>query len=366
MTLLSEPPYSHGAAPPSPEIGVLLCNLGTPDEPTAPALRRYLGEFLSDPRVVEIPRLPWWLILHGIILRVRPKKSAAKYASIWTADGSPLKVWSEKQAKLLAGYLGQRGHRVAVHCAMRYGQPSVPAVLSEMKAAGVTRILVLPLYPQYSGPTTASVVDAVSSWAERTRALPELRFVNRYHDNAGYIAALAKRVTDHWMVHGRGDRLVMSFHGLPQRTLQLGDPYHCECQKTARLLAERLQLRPGQWSLTFQSRFGKAKWLQPYTEPTLRALAAQGVKRVDLICPGFVADCLETLEEIAIEGRDAFLAAGGAEFNYIACLNDQHEWIAALTDIALQHLQGWDTRSPNDAPALKAQRDRALALGAPD
>jgi ferrochelatase len=366
MTLLPEPPHSHGATPSSPDTAVLLCNLGTPDAPTAPALRRYLAEFLSDPRVVEIPRLIWWLILHGIILRVRPKKSAAKYARIWTADGSPLKVWSVKQALLLAGYLGQRGHRVAVHCAMRYGKPSVASVLGEMKAAGVTRVLVLPLYPQYSGPTTASVVDAVASWAQRTRALPELRFVNHYHDDPGYIGALAKRVSGHWMVHGRADRLVMSFHGVPQRTLQLGDPYHCECLKTARLLAERLQLKPEQWTLSFQSRFGKAKWLQPYTEPTLRALAAQGVRRVDLICPGFVADCLETLEEIGIEARDAFLAAGGHEFHYIACLNDQHEWIAALSAIALQHLQGWNTRTAPDAPALKVQRERALALGASD
>jgi protoporphyrin/coproporphyrin ferrochelatase len=208
------------------------------------------------------------------------------------------------------------------------------------------------------------VVDAVASWAQRTRALPELRFVNHYHDDPGYIGALAKRVADHWMVNGRADRLVMSFHGVPQRTLQLGDPYHCECLKTARLLAEQLQLKPGEWTLSFQSRFGKAKWLQPYTEPTLRALAAQGVRRVDLICPGFVADCLETLEEIGIEARDAFLAAGGEEFHYIPCLNDQHEWIAALSAIALRHLQGWDTTSAADTSALRAQRERALALGA--
>jgi len=366
MTFLPEPPHVHGAAPSSPTTAVLLCNLGTPDEPTAPALRRYLAEFLSDPRVVEIPRLLWWLILHGIILRVRPKKSAAKYASIWLPEGSPLKAWTVKQGRLLAGYLGQRGHRVAVDCAMRYGNPSVASVLDAMKAAGVTRVLVLPLYPQYSGPTTASVVDAVAAWAQRTRALPELRFVNRYHDDPGYIGALAHSVLDHWRTHGRPDRMVLSFHGVPQRTLQLGDPYHCECLKTARLLAEKLQLETGQWTVTFQSRFGKAQWLQPYTEPTLRALAAQGVRRVDLICPGFAADCLETLEEIGIEARDAFLEAGGKEFNYIACLNGRHEWIVALTDIALRHLQGWDTRSAVDAAALQAQRERALVLGASD
>ncbi len=364
MTFLPEPPHAHGATPSSPATAVLLCNLGTPEAPTAPALRRYLAEFLGDPRVVEIPRLLWWLILHGVILRVRPKKSAVKYAGIWMPEGSPLKVWTERQARLLAGYLGQREHKVTVHFAMRYGNPSLASVLDRMKTSGVKRVLVLPLYPQYSGPTTASVVDAVAAWARRTRALPELRFVNHYHDDPGYIGALAQRVSDHWLAHGRPDKLVMSFHGVPQRTLQLGDPYHCECLKTARLLAERLQLKPEQWTVTFQSRFGKAKWLQPYTEPTLRGLAAQGVRRVDLICPGFACDCLETLEEIAIEGRDAFLAAGGKEFNYIPCLNDQHEWIAALTAIALQHLQGWDTRSAADETALQAQRVRALARGA--
>ncbi len=364
MSRLPEPAHRHGGPSAGPETAVLLCNLGTPDAPTAPAMRRYLSEFLSDPRVVEIPRVLWWLILHGVILRVRPAKSAAKYASIWMPEGSPLRVWTEKQAALLAGYLGQRGHRVGVHFAMRYGNPSVASVLTQMKAHGVNRVLVLPLYPQYSGPTTASVVDAVGDWARRTRNLPELRFVKHYHDDSGYIGALARRVLDHWMAHGRPDKLVMSFHGVPQRTLELGDPYHCECLKTARLLAERLRLEPEQWTVTFQSRFGKAKWLQPYTEPTLREMAAQGVKRVDLICPGFVGDCLETLEEIAMEARDAFLAAGGKAFNYIPCLNDQHEWIAALTGIALQHLQGWDTQSAPDAPALQAQRDRALALGA--
>ena len=365
--LLPEPPHRHGVPPAGPQTAVLLCNLGTPDEPTAPGMRRYLAEFLSDPRVVEIPRLAWWLILHGIILRVRPAKSAAKYARIWTPEGSPLRVWTHKQALLLAGYLGERGSSVSVRYAMRYGNPSVASVLTQLKAEGAQRILVLPLYPQYSGPTTASVVDAVGDWARRTRALPELRFVNHYHDDAGYIDALAATITGHWMKHGRGDRLVMSFHGVPRRTLDLGDPYHCECQKTARLLAERLQLKPDQWMVTFQSRFGKARWLEPYTEPTLRALAAQCVSRVDLVCPGFAADCLETLEEIAIEAREAFLGAGGKEFHYIACVNDDPAWIRALTDIAERHLQGWDTRRADRAveeAATNAQRQRARALGA--
>lgn len=342
MRFLPEPSRTDGTPPRLPGCAVLLCNLGTPDAADAPALRRYLAEFLADPRVVEIPRWLWWPILHGVVLRTRPAKSAAKYARIWTSDGSPLAVWTGKQARLLEGYLGQRGHRVAVRPAMRYGEPSIATVLSELKAGGASRILVLPLYPQYCAATTASVVDAVAAWSQRTRRLPELRFVNGYHDDAGYIDALARRVSDHWMKHGRGERLVMSFHGMPARTRELGDPYHDACHATARLLAERLSLTPGRWSVAFQSRFGRAKWLEPATEPTLRALAADGVGRVDVICPGFAADCLETLEEIALEGRAAFLAAGGKEFHYIDCLNDRHEWLAALASIALRHMQGWN------------------------
>lgn len=343
MQFLPEPRRTGGAARTLPDCAVLLCNLGTPDAADAPALRRYLAEFLSDPRVVEIPRVLWWPILHGVVLRTRPAKSAAKYARVWTPEGSPLAVWTERQARLLEGYLGQRGHRVAVRPAMRYGKPSIANVLSDLKTGGVRRIVVLPLYPQYCAATTASVADAVAAWMQRTRSLPELRFVNDYHADAGYIDALAASVSDHWMKHGRAGHLVMSFHGMPARTRELGDPYHDACHATARLLAERLTLKPGQWSVAFQSRFGKAKWLEPATEPTLRALAAEGVARVDVICPGFAADCLETLEEIALEGRAAFLAAGGKEFHYIECLNDRHEWLAALASIALRHLQGWDT-----------------------
>ena len=361
MSFSPEPSHVHGNAH---STAVLLCNLGTPDAPTAPALRRYLAQFLSDRRVVEIPRALWWLILHGVILRVRPAKSAAKYASIWMPEGSPLKVWTEKQALMLGGYLGERGHRVKVRYAMRYGNPAIASVLDQLKAEGVTRVLVLPAYPQYSGPTTASVGDAVLAWAQGVRNVPELRFVNRYHDDPGYIAALAKRVTDHWMTHGRPEKLVMTFHGVPKRTLMLGDPYHCECLKTARLLRERLGLPADQVVVTFQSRFGKAEWLQPYTEPTLIALAQQGVKRVDVMCPGFTSDCLETLEEINLEARDAFLRAGGTDFNYIDCLNDQHEWIAALAGIAIQHMGGWPTQSLPDEASLAASRQRALAMGA--
>jgi len=361
MPFSKEPPYTHGQAP---RTAILLCNLGTPDAPTPTAVRRYLAEFLSDRRVVEIPRLLWLLILHGIILRVRPAKSAAKYASIWTPEGSPLKVWTEKQAKLLQGWLGQRNHRVLVRWAMRYGSTSIASQLDALKAEGVTRVLVVPAYPQYSATTTASVFDAVYGWAQRTRALPELRFVNHYHDDAGYIAALAASIQRHWKTQGRPDQLVMSFHGVPERTLQLGDPYHCECFKTARLLAEHLGLGKEQFKVTFQSRLGRAKWLQPYTEPTLIAMAKAGVQRVDVVCPGFTSDCLETLEEIAMEGRAAFLQAGGKEFGYIPCLNDDPEWITALCNLAQQHLAGWPTLAAPDTPALAASRAAALALGA--
>jgi len=360
MAFQQEPSYTHGQAP---RTAILLCNLGTPDAPTAPALRRYLAEFLGDHRVVEIPKPIWWLILHGIILRVRPAKSAAKYASIWTQDGSPLKVWTDKQAQGLQDWLTRQGHHVTVRYAMRYGNPSIASQLDALKAEGATRVLVLPAYPQYSGTTTASVFDAVYHWAGKVRNLPELRFVNRYHDDAGYIAALARRIRAYWQAHGQPDKLVMSFHGVPERTLHLGDPYHCECHKTARLLAEQLGLRRDQYQLTFQSRFGKAKWLEPYTEPTLIALAQAGVKRVDVVCPGFTSDCLETLEEIAQEAREAFLHAGGQDFHYIPCLNDSPEWIAALGALAQQHLAGWPTQQVPDAAALAASRAAALALG---
>ncbi|WP_342128387.1 ferrochelatase [Hydrogenophaga sp. OTU3427] len=361
MPFRPEPEHTHGQPA---TTAVLLCNLGTPDEATAPAVRRYLAEFLGDGRVVEIPKPLWWLILHGIILRVRPAKSAAKYASIWTPEGSPLKVWTEKQATLLRGFLGERGHQVLVRHAMRYGSPSIAAQLDALKAEGATRILILPLYPQYSGTTTASVMDAVYDWGRKVRHLPELRFVNRYHDDAGYIAALAASVRQHWMAHGQPDKLVMSFHGVPERTLHLGDPYHCECLKTGRLLAEALGLAKDRYVVTFQSRFGKAKWLQPYTEPTLVALAQSGVKRVDVMCPGFTSDCLETLEEINMEARAAFLHAGGESFHYLPCLNDRNEWLRALADLSERHLGGWPTQAKADDAATRDTRARAMALGA--
>ena len=356
----AEPPFKHGQAA---KTAIVYCNLDTPDAPTAAALRRYLAEFLSDARVVEIPRLLWLAILHGIILRVRPAKSAHKYASIWTSEGSPLKVWTQRQAQALQAKFDAA--QVQVRFAMRYGSDAIPDVLNELKSQGVTRVLVLPAYPQYSATTTASVFDAVYTWGLRTRQLPELRFVNHYHDHPGYIQALAAKIQAHWAEHGRAEQLVMSFHGVPARTLQLGDPYHCECHKTARLLAEALQLPKEAYKVCFQSRFGKAKWLEPYTEPTVRQLAKDGTKSVDIVCPGFVGDCLETLEEIAMEVKAAFLEDGGSQFHYIECLNDSPAWIEGLHAVALQHMGGWNLAG---APTAERERSRsaALAMGAID
>ncbi len=361
---LSEPAFRHGTAGKS---AVVLINLGTPEEPTAPAVRRYLKEFLSDPRVVEIPRAIWWLILNGIILNVRPKKSAEKYAAIWTPDGSPLKVHTEKQTKLLRGFLGQAGHQVMVDYAMRYGQPSIPATLSRLKAEGCTRILLLPLYPQYSSSATATALDAAYCWAQSIRNQPEIRTIRSFADHPGYIEALAASVREHWRTNGRPSlsyRLIMSFHGVPRYTLDKGDPYHCECHKTGRLLAEALNLGADEYQICFQSRFGRAEWLKPYTAPTLKTLGKQGVQRVDVVCPGFPADCLETLEEIAMEGKAEFLQAGGREYRYIPCLNERDDWIHALADLADTHLQGWPTRHTPDPAALETSALRARALGA--
>jgi len=349
-------PSRYRAEPQAPKsqaatTGVLLCNLGTPDEPTPAAVRRYLRQFLSDPRVVEIPRAVWLPILYGLILPLRSSKSAAKYATIWTPEGSPLKLWTQRQATLLRGRLGEDGHRVQVRYAMRYGNPSIASQLDALKAEGATRILVVTAYPQYSGTTTASVIDDVTDWARGARNVPELRFVNRYHDDPGYIEALARRIGGSWRENGPPDHFVMSFHGVPERTMKLGDPYSSECLTTARLLAGRLGLAEGDYTVAYQSRFGRAKWLEPYTEPTLRALAKKGVERVDVACPGFTSDCLETLEEIAQEGRDAFLESGGKDFRYIPCLNAEPAWIRALGDITARNLGGWPTQVAKTAAA---------------
>lgn len=367
MAFTPETRFAHDRAP---KVGVLLVNLGTPEAPTAAAVRRYLAEFLSDPRVVEIPPLLWKLILHGIILRVRPAKSAAKYAKIWTQEGSPLAVHSARQRSLLLGALGQRLKKAGlpedlcpVEVGMRYGSPSIASAIDRLRAADCERLLVLPLYPQYAGSTTATALDAVARHLGTLRRVPGLRFVDTFHDDPGYVRAVARSIHDDWMRHGRPDKLVFSFHGVPRRTLDLGDPYHCLCHKTARLVADELGLDRKQWTIAFQSRFGKAEWLQPYTAEVLAALGREGVGRVDVACPGFVADCLETLEEIGLEGRDTFLAAGGKAYRAIPCLNDHPAWIAALTDIAWRQLQGWLVQPP-DAAAREQTLLRAKGLGA--
>ncbi len=361
MAYRTEPAYEHGTPA---RTGVLLINLGSPQAPTASATRRYLAQFLSDPRVVEIPRWAWWPILHGIILRIRPSKSAAKYATIWTEDGSPLVSLTQRLMQRVAAALDSTPSPVVVDFGMRYGAPSIGSALDRLRQAGVQRLLVLPLYPQYAAATTASAWDAVAQWVAQARFVPEMRFVNHYHDHPAYIHALAESVRQYWRTHGQAELLVMTFHGLPQRSLMLGDPYHCECYKTARLLAQALQLPPTAYRVTFQSRFGRAQWLRPYTEPTLRELAAQGLRRVDVVCPGFSVDCLETLEEIAQEAREAFIEAGGQDFHYISCLNDS----PAAADLVLQliqdHTRGWPPGIPMTAQDLAQQRQQAMAMGA--
>ena len=362
MHFLDEPDFVHGTPA---RTAILLVNLGTPEAPTRAAVRRYLKEFLSDPRVVEIPRLPWWLILNGIILNLRPAKSAAKYAQIWGTDGSPLRMHTERQTKLLRGYLDTQGHAaLVVDFAMRYGHPSIDSVLARLKQQRCERILLLPLYPQYAASTTATAFDAVCASLRRTRNIPELRLLKHFHDHPAYIEALAEGVRRNWAQNGRPDKLLMSFHGLPRYTLERGDPYHCECHKTANLLAEALALTPEQYQISFQSRFGRAQWLQPYTSATLQDWGRQGLRRVDVICPGFVADCLETLEEIGIEGKAEFVKAGGKAFHLIDCLNESDAWIRALAQIALEQVQGWGEPAP-DAAELERSRARAKSLGAP-
>jgi ferrochelatase len=338
--------------PETTATGVLLVNLGTPDAPTPAAVRRYLREFLSDPRVVQIPRPIWWVILNLFVLTTRPAKSARKYAAIWRPDGSPLRVYTERQAQLLRGYLGERMKApIPVAAAMRYGKPTIAAGLAELQARGCTRVLVLPMYPQYAASTTASVEDALARALRRATPAPATRVVQDFHDHRAYVKAIARSVNDYWMKHGRPDRLVMSFHGLPKAVVAAGDPYEKQCLETGRLVAEELGWNDARMLITFQSRFGAQEWLQPYTDATLAALGREGRGRVDVICPGFTADCLETLEEIAMEGRQAFLGAGGKEFHYIPTTNDLPPWMTALSIIAMENLQRWAEDAPRRTPA---------------
>lgn len=331
------------ADPTSPPFGVILVNLGTPDEPSTRSVRRYLAQFLSDPRVIHKPRLLWWCVLHGIILRIRPGKVAKLYQSIWTDSGSPLLAISQKQQAALQKELTSRClTRIPVTLAMTYGKPALSRALEELNQQGISRILVLPMYPQYSGTTTAAVFDALASAVARNPNLPELIFIRNYWQREDYLDALSNSVTDYWDQHGRPDKLLMSFHGIPQSYEQKGDPYATESRETAKALANRLKLEPTQWSESFQSRFGPEQWLQPYTDKLLEKWGKDPqIQRVDVVCPAFSADCLETLEEISEQNRDLFLEAGGKSFHYIPCLNDREDHISMLANLILDYGQAW-------------------------
>jgi len=326
--------------------GVLLVNLGTPDAPTPSAVRRYLREFLSDPRVVELPRWLWLPILYLLVLPFRPAKTARKYATIWKPDGSPLRIYHERQAQLLRGYLGERLKApVPAFAAMRYGKPTIAEGLKELVARGCDLVLVMPMYPQYASSATGSVEDALAKALGRMRPAPEIRIVRDFHAHRAYAKAIAKNVNDYWFKHGRPDRLVLSFHGVPKASIDAGDPYQAQCLESGRLVAAELGWMDKRTVVTFQSRFCKAEWIRPYTADTLRALGSEGVKRVDVACPGFAADCLETLEEIALEGKAAFVEAGGKDFHYIPTTNDTPPWMTAISIIVMENLEGWTPKT---------------------
>lgn len=338
-------------------IGILVTNLGTPAAPTKQALRPYLKQFLSDPRVVEIPRLIWWFILNGVILNIRPSRSAKSYATVWTDEGSPLMTHTKHQGEAIREQFSG-DDKVVVEYAMRYGDPSIAAAIESFTRQGVRKLLVLPLYPQYSASTTASTFDAIAEDFTQRRWLPDLRFVSHYHDRPAYIDAVAAKIEQHWQVHERAQLLMFSFHGVPQSYLDKGDPYHCECHKSARLIAERLGLGIDEYKVVFQSRFGREEWLRPYCDETLKALPGEGVKSVQMVCPGFSSDCLETIEEIGVENRDYFLNAGGERYEYIPALNDDAEHITMLTDLIRENLQGWQVQADPE------RHQRAKLIGA--
>jgi ferrochelatase len=317
--------------PTTSRVGVLLVNLGSPAAPTPGAVRRFLAEMLSDPRLIELPRALWLPILHGVILRVRPRRSARLYRKIWMPEGSPLIVYARRLAQALQPALAnQVDGGVLIEVGMCYGDPAIAAALRSLQARGVQRIIVLPLYPQYAGVTTGSVFDHVAAELGRWRIVPELRFINDYHDAPDYIAALKASVLEHWQAHGRSQQLLMSFHSMPKRLFESGDPYYLRCQRTARLLAAALELKEQEWSLSFQSRFGFEEWLQPYTADVLRQRARDDVRKLTVICPGFALDCLESLEEIAITARESFLENGGELLDYIPALNARADHVNLL------------------------------------
>lgn len=335
-------PEHHPRQDYSEKIGVLLVNSGTPDSPSTRDVRRFLGNLLGDPRVVELPRLLWLPILHGIILRTRPFRSARKYRKIWTERGSPLLAHSEDLKVMVQKHLGKRVIApIVVEIGMLYASPSVETALKKLHDAGARRLLVVPMFPQYSGVTTGAVFDQVTATLRRWRWIPEVRFVNEYHDHPGYIDAIARSVEEHWARNGKPQHILFSFHGIPEKYFAKGDPYYCKCHKTARLVAEELGLDASSWTLTFQSRYGPGKWLKPYTDDTLKALPARGIREVAVVSPGFAVDCLETLEEIAMEGREDFLDAGGNRFDYIPALNAHPSHGELLADLVTIHVTGW-------------------------
>ncbi len=364
---LGEPGFEHGEIP---ALGLLLANLGTPEAPTARALRPYLREFLSDPRVIEIPKLKWWPILNLFVLTTRPKASAKLYQKVWTDEGSPLLAIVERQARSLEKSLrGRIGNPFHVAIGMRYGRPAIRDALRQLKEKGCRRLLFLPLYPQYSATTTASTFDALAAELTRWRWVPELRTIHAYHDRPGYVRALAASIREVWREGGEPGKLLFSFHGIPERYFLAGDPYHCHCHKTARLVAEELGIGPDRYGVAFQSLFGKEEWLKPYTDRTVGALARSGVESLDVICPGFSADCLETLEEIDGLNREIFEHHGGRRFRYIPALNDRPDHVAFLADLVLENLQGWVVPPGEwDGAAARADaeasRERAAALEA--
>jgi ferrochelatase len=365
MEYVGERNHDHAEVP---ALGILLANLGTPDAPTPSALKRYLGEFLWDPRVVELPRWKWWLILHGIVLNTRPRKSAQLYQRVWTDEGSPLLFLTRRQAAGMEAVLRERiGPTVHVAVGMRYGNPSIEAGLEELRGKKCRRILVFPAYPQYSAVTTGSTFDAVADVLRKWRWVPGLRLLSDYADHPGYVRALADSIRRTWEDGGPPEKLIFSFHGMPVRYLHGGDPYHCQCHKTARLVAGELDIPRERWLVSFQSLFGKEEWLRPYTDETLRSLARGGTRSVDVLCPGFSADCLETIDEIGRENRHVFLQAGGEQYRFIPCLNDQADHVAALADVAVRELAGWAPpreQWSDDAAraAAEATRERAEAL----
>jgi ferrochelatase len=365
MTIFNKIIYQHDHLP---TVGILLTNLGTPDAPTSTAVRRYLREFLADPRITEMPRWLWWLILHGIILRTRPRRVANKYQQVWTPQGAPLLTISQAQVQALQQAVNHHfSGSFTVALGMRYGNPSIASALEQLRQAQAQQILILPLYPQYSSATVGSTFDAIAQVLTHWRWLPEIRFITHYYDHPAYIQALAAQIQRYWAKQGIPDKLLFSFHGIPKRFFLAGDPYYCECHKTARLVVEHLNLPNIQWQVVFQSRFGREEWLTPYIDQTLTALGEVGIKRVDVICPGFAADCLETLEEIGQENRQRFLQAGGKEFHYIPALNNNAEHIQALLQLIIQHTQGWSAcNQSRQQLTLEAQQrwQRAKQQGA--